>query len=293
MDWKPIDGKIAVFIMTFQGDSGCLVECLRGLEEQKKKGYDLEIYICDDGKNPLQEETLNEIQGVIKSYRKTYFDRNCNLNGTQCSQGMLMEMLRCARECEAEFVMKVDCDMYIRNLKNFLQPLEEDRNSVIGFKLTKDMNYCAGVTYLLPSTGLYNAIRDFYKWWKNEQENDEKWISHCPEDWAITRCVTAVNDFTMYQWDNSTTPNKWLMAPFNFREIEPDGSINPLSFTRFLLYDFVNFGNRYELDKECQCKSLLDNLDPRSIAGNCMKRFVDFDLSLEYSTSIIPTNNEN
>ena len=276
--WQTIEGKIAVFIMAFSGDSECLCQCIRGLEEQKKKGFDLEIYICDDNNNPLNEEQVQAVQDKIKGYKKTYFERNCNLNGKQCAHGMLMEMLRCARESKAEFVMKVDCDMYIRDLHNFLKPLEEDRESVIGFKLNKDMNYCAGVTYLLPTSGLYNAVRDFYKWYKNEKENDPQWIAHCPEDWAITRCVTAVNEFTMVQWDNSCEPQNWLMSPFNFREIEEDGSVCALSFTRFQLYDFVNFGNRYELDQECKCKELMETKNPREIAGDCMRRFVDFDL---------------
>lgn len=190
--------------MSFSGDKACLTQCLRGIREQIKKGYDLHTYIIDDANNPLDltEDELKDLH-----YRKSYFPRNCNLNGTSCAHGMLMEMLRCSRECKAEYVLKVDSDMYIRSLDRFLTPLEQDPNAIIGFKLSKTMNYAAGVTYLLPTAGLYTAIKDFHKWWKNEKENTQDWITHCPEDWAITRCVTITNDFTMYQWDNSLDAN--------------------------------------------------------------------------------------
>lgn len=275
-EWKPIEGKIAVFIMSFSGDSECLIQCLRGIDEQKKRGYNLEVFVIDDANNPLE---LTEEQLANVHYKKSYFPRNGNLNGTQCAQGMLMEMLRCCRECKAQYVMKVDSDMYIRTLERFLKPLEEDPNKVIGFKLSKDMCYCAGVTYILPVTGLYKAIKDFYDWFKSEKANQDKYIQYCPEDWAITRCVTSVNNYTMCQWDNSTNPENWLLAPFNFREIEADGTINPLCFSRFTMYDFVNFGNRYELDQECKCESLLAKKSQRQIAAHFMKSFIDFDLN--------------
>ena len=168
--------------------------------------------------------------------------------------------------------------MYIRSLDRFLKPLEEDPDSVIGFQLSKSMNYCAGVTYILPSKGLYKAVKEFYTWLNNEKENTEEFIKHTPEDWAITRCVTSVNDYTMYQWNNHTTPSNWLMSPFNFREIEADGSISSLVFSKYCMYDFVNFGNRYELDKECKCSKLLQEKTPRELAGEVMQKFTNFDL---------------
>ena len=273
-EWNTVKGKIAVFIMSFSGDKPCLTQCLRGIEQQQKKGYNIEVFIIDDANSPLElsEEQLQQV-----NYRKSYFNRNGNLNGTQCAHGMLIEMLRCARESKAEYILKVDSDMYIRSLDRFLKPLEENPECVIGFKLSKDMCYCAGVTYLLPTKGLYKAIKDFYKWYNNEKDNTNEWIKHCPEDWAITRCVTSVNDYTMYQWDNSTDPSTWLLAPFNFKEIEKDGTITPLAITRFTMYDFVNFGNRYDLE-ECKCGELVNKKQPRDIAGECMAIFTDYDL---------------
>ena len=44
-EWATIPNKIAVVIMAFKGDDSCLKQCLRGLEEQIKKGYNLEIHI--------------------------------------------------------------------------------------------------------------------------------------------------------------------------------------------------------------------------------------------------------
>lgn len=281
-EWKPVAGKIAVFIMCFRGDKECLTQCLRGIELQRRKGYNMEVFVIDDANNPLEltEELLAKIH-----YRKSYYPRNFNLNGKPCAHGMLMDMLRCARESQAQYILKVDSDMYIRSLARFLTPLEEAPNSVIGFRLSKEMDYCAGVTYLLPVAGLYKAIKDFTTWYKNEQNTNKRYIEHVPEDWAITRCVASVNNYTMYQWDNSTNPENWLLAPFNFREVEPDGSINPLCYTRFCMYDFVNFGNRYELDKECKCEKLLQEKTPRQIAAKFMKGFIDYDIDNEFTNN--------
>lgn len=185
---------------------------------------------------------------------------------------MLIEMARIARESKAEYILKVDSDMFIRSLDNFLSPLEEDSKQVIGFRLNDRMNYCAGVTYLLPSQGLYNAVKSFNTWLSNARENDPLFVEHCPEDWAITRCVAEINGYTMYQINNATDPHNWLLSPFVFKEIRSDGSISPLTLSRFQMYDFVNFGNRYELD--------CDN--PREVAANCMKKFADFDLTNSY-----------
>lgn len=85
-NYTPIQGKIAVVIMTFSGDVGCLQQCIRGIEEQKHKGYNLELFLLDDAISPLPP---NSYQGY--NYRKTFFCRNNNLNGTQCSLGMLLE----------------------------------------------------------------------------------------------------------------------------------------------------------------------------------------------------------
>jgi hypothetical protein len=47
--------------------------------------------------------------------------------------GMLMDMLRAARESKAEYILKIDSDMYIRTLDRFLKPLKDDTTPVIGF----------------------------------------------------------------------------------------------------------------------------------------------------------------
>jgi hypothetical protein len=124
------------------------------------------------------------------------------------------------------------------------------------------MNYAAGVTYLLPSKGLYNAIKNFQMWYKEEQNTSP----HCPEDWAITRCMATVNNYTLYQWDNYSDPQQWLLTPFNFTDIK-SGNFS-LSFAKCAMYDFVNFGNRHELNVE----------NPREVAADIMQRFIDYDL---------------
>ncbi len=255
--------------MTFKGDELCLKECLRYLELQKEK-YDLEIFILDDAKNPLDNPPQN------CHYWKTYFDRQGNLNGQECAHGMLIEMLKIARMSKAEFIMKVDCDQCVRSLENFLEPIFSNKKQVVGFKLNEKMCYCTGVTYILPTEGLFNAVVNFRKWYKEQNKLDEmgEFAPHCPEDWAITRCVADTNDYTLFQWDNSkeVSAEHWLLSPFNFDEVKADGTISPLSFSRFQLYDFVNFGNRYLL----KCDK------PRVFAAECMKKFTDFDLENKF-----------
>lgn len=135
--------------------------------------------------------------------------------------------------------------MYIRCLDRFLAPLKENPDKVIGFRLTTKMNYAAGVLYLLPTKGLYNTLKNFGSWLNKENGIDNEFPKHCPEDWAITRSVAAINNFTLTQWDNAQNPENWLLSPFNYSELKSDGSISILSMTRFQLYDFVNFGNRH------------------------------------------------
>ena len=259
-DCPIIQGKIAVCIFTYNGDKQCLVECLRAIQKQKKKGLDLDIYILDDGFNPIQ----NPPTGY--QYRRTYFNRNGNLNGIQCAQGMLLEMVKISRQSQCQYIMKVDSDMIIRDLTEFLSPLNQDKNSVIGFRLNEYMDYCAGVTYILPAIGLYKTLKGFIKWYREENKPQN---FHCPEDWAITRAVTIINDFQMVQWDNTPTVSSefWLMAPFNFKQRKTDGRISPISLSRFQLYDFVNFGNRYQIKEG----------DPHQISAQCMRTFNDFD----------------
>ena len=268
--WKPIIGKIAVFIMTFAGDEKYLNECLRYLEIQKDR-YNFEIFILDDAKNPLENPPKN------CHYWKTFFERQGNLNGQDCAHGMLIEMLKIARMSKAEFILKVDCDQCVRTFENFLSPLKETPKQVIGFKLNPRMCYCSGVTYVLPTEGLYKAVKDFRKWYKEQREKDVQgeFAPHCPEDWAISRCVADVNDYQMTRWDNSkeVSAEHWLMSPFNFEEVKKDGTISPLSFSRFQIYDFVNFGNRY---------TILNNDNPREFAANCMRQFADFDLENKF-----------
>lgn len=264
-----VAGKIAVVLMTFAGDERCLKQNLRYLERLKGK-YNLEFFILDDANKPLENPPAN------CNYWKTHFERQGNLNGQECTHGMLIEFLKIARMSKAEYILKVDCDMCVRNLDNFISPLEENPLQVIGFRLNPKMCYCAGVTYILPTVGLYNAVRHFCQWYNGQKELDTtgEFAPHCPEDWAITRCVADVNNWQLFQWDNSKeiSSENWLMSPFNFEEIRKDGSISPLSFARFQLYDFVNFGNRYQLKGD----------NTREIAADCMKKFVDFDLENKF-----------
>ena len=263
--WQPIRNKVAIFYMAFSGDTQCLIESVRSIKRLSSK-YDFDIFIIDDIASPLKE-----IPSGCHRYFSFFF-RNGNLNGAECAHGMMMSMLTCARKCRAEYILKVDSDMIVKDLDSFLRPLDYDREQVIGFKLNPNMNYAAGVCYLLPVNALYNAIRCFNSWLIKEQERED-YPQHCPEDWAITRSVSMINNIPLLQYNQVDKQEHWMMAPFNYDEVKLNDDeirIPNLSLLRFSMYDFVNFGNRFQLHEE----------NARDVAAGCMKRFNDF---LEHS----------
>lgn len=263
-------GKFVICIFTFGGDSGCLDSCVERLH-QLQYPSNFEIFVFDDGENPLEKVPENV------HYQRTYFQRNGNLNGTECTHGILMCLLKAARQARAEYVMKVDSDMLVLDFERFLKPLKENPYSVVGFKLNEKMQYAAGVCYVMPSCGLYNAIRGFSAWYSQESETEE-FAAHCPEDWGVTRSMCATNDYKLILFNQVTNPENWLLSPFNYDEIllDEDGkpTIHPLIFQRFMIYDFINFGNRYQIPYK----------NARVIASDCMRQYLTF---LKESTQIL------
>ena len=259
--YRPIKNKLAICIFTFKGDNRCVSQCIKALEKHRANLV-FDIFLIDDGLCPLDDIPENVF------YSKSHYFRNGNLNGAECAQGQMMEMLRCARKASAEYVMKLDSDMIVNSFDNFLAPLWENPDSVVGFKLNPRMNYVAGVCYVFPVKGLYNGIRDFAVWYKKESETEE-FAAHCPEDWAVSRCITAVNDYTMIQFNQVENSENWLLSPFDFDILEDveNIKIHPLIWHRYRIYDFVNFGNRYQL--KCE--------NPREVAAECMKQYMDFE----------------
>ena len=256
-------GKFAFCIFTFGGDAGCLATCVERLHMLTYPTH-FDVHVFDDAEHPLQSIPY----GV--NYHKTYFHRNGNLNGTECAQGMLMAMLQAARESHAEYICKIDSDMLVLNFSRFMKPLEENPLSVVGFKLNARMNYAAGVCYILPVAGLYKAIRGFHAWYEEESACPD-FAPHSPEDWAITRAVSALNDYPLIQFNQVDNPSSWLLSPFNYDEIMLDDTsgeihIHPLINQRFLIYDFINFGNRYQIARP----------DARDIAATCMAKYLTF-----------------
>ena len=256
-------GKIAFCIFSFAGDAGCLSHCVERLHVLTYP-TEFDIHVFDDAEHPLQSVP----HGV--HYHKTYFHRNGNLNGTECAQGMIMCMLQAARESRAEYICKLDSDMLVLNFERFMQPLKENPLSVIGFKLNARMQYAAGVCYILPVTGLYEAIRGFHMWYEAESARED-FATHCPEDWAITRAVSALNDYPLLLFNQVDKPSSWLLSPFNYDEImlgDTNGEIHihPLIHQRFLIYDFINFGNRYQIARP----------EARDIAATCMGLYLSF-----------------
>ena len=72
-EWNTVKGKIAVFIMSFSGDKPCLTQCLRGIEQQQKKGYNIEVFkIAIENNIPVIDITTSFLE------QKNYSDYLCD-----------------------------------------------------------------------------------------------------------------------------------------------------------------------------------------------------------------------
>lgn len=105
--------KLAIVYWTFGKDAELLAQSLRSIERLRRNNPDdtLDVYVRDDASLPLAAVP----EGV--DYKTTNFDRNGNLNGLPCIQGMLAEHLAIAKAGGYDWVCKVDCDTYVNDIE--------------------------------------------------------------------------------------------------------------------------------------------------------------------------------
>ena len=96
-------------IFCYREDYKCLELCVGQI---RRVDPDCTIYLFDDGKAPLARKDIPRGRDII--YKKTYFERNRNLNGLECIRGMLS----CMRDIPGrEPIIKIDADTLLMSLE--------------------------------------------------------------------------------------------------------------------------------------------------------------------------------
>ena len=101
--------KMNYAIFCYREDYKCLELCVVQI---RRVDPDCTIYLFDDGKAPLARKDIPRGRDII--YKKTYFERNRNLNGLECIRGMLS----CMRDIPGrEPIIKIDADTLLMSLE--------------------------------------------------------------------------------------------------------------------------------------------------------------------------------
>lgn len=98
-------------IFAYGGDALPLLECVRRLI-----AANVRTWVFDDAAAPLPGWVLGQLWKMGVAYDRTTFERNRNLNGTECCKGMLRAMLSTG----TDVVMKIDADTLLVNPWTFV-----------------------------------------------------------------------------------------------------------------------------------------------------------------------------
>ena len=125
-------------IFCYREDYKCLELCVGQI---RKVDPDCMIYLFDDGKAPLTKKDIPKGKDII--YKKTYFERNKNLNGLECVRGMLS----CMQDIPGrEPVIKIDADALLMSLNEIRKSLFERRKLAGGYQCAVPFAW-SGVCY--------------------------------------------------------------------------------------------------------------------------------------------------
>jgi hypothetical protein len=106
---------IPACIFTYSGDALPLRECVRGVI-----AAGLVPYVFDDAESPLPRHMLAWLESNGAQYHVTDFQRNGNLNGTECALGIVCSMILAMRFTGSEIALKLDTDTLILDGSPFL-----------------------------------------------------------------------------------------------------------------------------------------------------------------------------
>lgn len=125
--------KTPACIFCFSGDALPLRECIKGAI-----AAGLVPYVFDDSHAPLPRHMVTWIQENGGHHILTTFDRNGNLNGTECAVGIVRSMIHAMILCRSKLAVKLDSDTIILDASPFLEistgvcSLEVNRREAFG-----------------------------------------------------------------------------------------------------------------------------------------------------------------
>lgn len=134
--------NITYCIFTYKEDAPMVEQCIRGLKLLGSREQN--IFVFDDGRNPTQIP----LRGC--QYRRTYFNRNGNLNGQECTQGELKCMGEAVYHTGADLIIKIDSDIILNSL-DWVQTTYNPLVRHIGFHIGEEKHHISGCCYSLPA----------------------------------------------------------------------------------------------------------------------------------------------
>lgn len=141
--------KMNYAIFCYREDYKCLELCVGQI---RRVDPDCTIYLFDDGKAPLARKDIPRGRDII--YKKTYFERNRNLNGLECIRGMLS----CMRDIPGrEPIIKIDADTLLMSLEEIRKSLLERRKLAGGYQCAVPFAW-SGVCYWVTRKFISDAL---------------------------------------------------------------------------------------------------------------------------------------
>lgn len=181
--------KIAILYFTYKNDWELLEQSLKALPMVEKRMEDeLEVFVVDESCNPLPKIP----DGV--NYSQSCFDRQKNLNGVECVEGMLT-IYKSILEQGFDWLIKIDCDTVL----NSIEWLRDKNNKLISQVGTSHkMPYNSGSCYAVSLAGI-NAMLDrlqdpITKIRADKSRMEDKTICTLSKMNYKMFCVQSVND---------------------------------------------------------------------------------------------------
>ena len=150
------DYLVIVNIMTYKGDQEILQYCLRSLIKTFEKNP-LEIYIMDDSLHPMDDRNIRWAKKLSPCihYEQTKFERNKNLNGRPCIEGMLAKFIEHANGRKA-LNLKIDPDTIVCH-KEVFNEVYNAQNSWYA-STTRPGCHFSGILYMFHTEPLEKAL---------------------------------------------------------------------------------------------------------------------------------------
>lgn len=210
--------KFVFCIFSYGEDAYMLGQCVRAL--RRLGATRSNTYIFDDANNPLPYPIPNT------QYRQTTFNRNGNLNGTECVDGELLCMYEASKETNAHVVVKVDSDVIINSLEWVTN--NDFMNSHCGFRVC-GKSHNNGACYSLPSWSLVPMLRLLKTIPKN---------NFIGESLVITD-LAKMAGLDQVGYDCHTTTKIWKAASIANSSLNDQGTIEPRTLLLMHTLDVV------------------------------------------------------